>query len=66
MIGCVPAFEIFSANSSAPHKLVVSHKPKDLILLVFAMSFNSSILIAPSQIEYCECTFKLLKLLFKD
>ena len=29
IIGWVPTLEIFSANSSAPHKFEVSHKPKD-------------------------------------
>ena len=33
MIGWVPALEIFSANSKAPHKLDVSDKPTDFILL---------------------------------
>ena len=31
-IGCVPTFEIFSENSSAPHKLDVSDNPTALIL----------------------------------
>ena len=35
MIGCVPAFERFSENSSAPHKLTVSLKPIALILFFF-------------------------------
>ena len=52
IIGCVPDFEIFSANSSAPHKFDVSHKPKDFILFFFEYSCKSSILAAPSQIEY--------------
>ena len=30
----------------------LSHNPKDFIFSVFVKSFNSSILIAPSQIEY--------------
>jgi len=29
----VPIFDIFSENSKAPHKLIESHKAKDLILL---------------------------------
>ena len=45
---------IFSANSNAPHKFDVSHKPKDLILFSLEKSFKSSNLIAPSHIEYCE------------
>ena len=32
IIGCVPALEIFSANSSAPHRLDVSERPKQGIL----------------------------------
>ena len=27
IIGCVPALLIFSANSKAPHKFELSHKP---------------------------------------
>ena len=42
----------FSENSSAPHKFEVSHKPKDLILFFLEYSCKSSILAAPSQIEY--------------
>ena len=52
IIGCVPILEIFSANSNAPHKLVVSQSPNDCILFDFEKSCKSSILTAPSQIEY--------------
>ena len=37
-MGCVPTFEIFSANSNAPHKLVVSHNASDLSLLALEKS----------------------------
>ena len=40
MIGCVPIFEIFSANSKAPHKFDVSHNANDLNLFSFEKSFN--------------------------
>ena len=52
-MGCVPTLEIFSANSSAPHRLDVSERPKQGILFSLQKSFKLSILIAPSQIEYC-------------
>ena len=35
IIGCVPDFDIFSANSKAPHKFEVSLNPKDFVLLIF-------------------------------
>ena len=47
----------FSENSRAPHKFDVSDIAKDLISFSLAKSFRSSILIAPSHIEYCECIF---------
>ena len=53
MIGWVPDFDIFSANSNAPHRFDVSQIPNDFILLIFEYSWRSSILTAPSQIEYC-------------
>jgi len=49
----VPDFAKFSENSSEPHKLEVSDRPTDLILLSLQKFFKSSILIAPSHIEYC-------------
>ena len=52
MIGWVPDLDTFSENSKDPHKLDVSHKPTDLILLSLQKFFKSSILIAPSHIEY--------------
>ena len=54
IIGCVPALLIFSANSKAPHKFEVSHKPIALILLLLQYSASSSIFTAPSHMEYCE------------
>mgnify|MGYP000088090201 CR=1 FL=1 len=53
MIGCVPTLAIFSENSNAPHKLEVSESPRQGILFSLQKSFKFSILIAPSQIEYC-------------
>ena len=41
-----------SENSTAPHKFDVSHIPSALIFNSLVLSFRSSILIAPSQIEY--------------
>jgi len=58
IIGCVPDLEIFSANSKAPHKLEVSLIPKDLILFNLQYSCRSSILAAPSHIEYCVWTLR--------
>jgi len=49
---------MFSENSSAPNKLDVSDSPRQGILFSLQKSFNFSILIAPSQIEYCVCIFK--------
>ena len=57
MIGCVPTLEIFSENSNAPHKLDVSERPKQGISFSLQKSFKLSILIAPSQIEYCVVNF---------
>ena len=39
-------------------KFDVSHIAKDLILFSFDDSLISSIFTAPSQIEYCVCSFK--------
>ena len=58
IIGCVPDFDIFSENSSAPHKFEVSDKPIDLILFSLQKFLKFSIFRAPSQIEYCVCTLK--------
>jgi hypothetical protein len=52
IIGWVPDFDKFSENSSEPQRLEVSDKPTDLILLFLQKIFKSSILIAPSHIEY--------------
>ena len=60
IMGCVPTFDNFSANSKAPHKFVVSDKPKDLILFSLEKSFKSSIFIAPSHIENCVWTLTWL------
>ena len=60
-IGWVPLFDMFSENSSAPHKLKESDKPNTLTLFFLQNSDNSSIFNAPSQIEYCVCTLKLVK-----
>ena len=37
IIGCVPTLDIFSANSNAPHRLVLSHNASDFILLSFGI-----------------------------
>ena len=66
IIGWTPVFEIFSANSNAPHRFEVSHNAIDLILFSLIESFRSSIFIAPSQIEYCVCNFKWLNFCILD
>ena len=45
IIGCVPAFEIFSANSRAPHKFEVSQIANDLILFSLENSFPGELSI---------------------
>ena len=52
MIGWVPTFEIFSANSKAPQRFEVSDKPTQGIFFSLQSFFKLSILIAPSQMEY--------------
>ena len=61
IIGWDPDLDNFSANSKAPHRLEVSHKPIAFSLLSLEISFKSSNLIAPSQIENWECIFRWLK-----
>ena len=51
-IGCVFDFESVSENCNTPHKFDVSEMPNDFILLFLQNFSRSSILIAPSQIEY--------------
>ena len=39
IMGCVPVLDISSENSNAPHKLLVSDKPTDLIFFFFTEIF---------------------------
>ena len=52
IIGCVPTLEIASENSSAPHKLCESHKPRAFILFSLHIIGKSEVFKAPSHIEY--------------
>ena len=51
-MGCVPALLILSENSRAPHKLKLSQIPRAFNLFSLQKSERSSILAAPSHIEY--------------